>query len=472
MGKLNFVRLVMNEVIANDKVHEECGVFGIYSLKGESVSKDIYYGLETLQHRGQEAAGIAVSDSFGPKGNILLKKDIGLVSEVFHEDDLENLKGNLGVGHVRYSTTGESNAHNAQPIAMNYIKGTLSVVHNGNIINTEQLKEEQMIRGTAHYTTSDTEVISYEIIKERVNTKDIETAIANAVKKIKGGYALLVASPRKLMGARDPLGIKPLILGQKDDKYILASESAAIKAIGGTVVRDIEPGEVVSITKDGFKTISRLESSTKAHCIFEYIYFARNDSVMDGISVNDARVRAGEALARVKKVDADIVVGVPDSGLAAAWGYSKESKIPFAMAFYKNSYIGRSFIKPTQNERQVAVQMKLSVLENVVYGKKIVLIDDSIVRGTTMRKLVDMLKAAGAKEVHVRISSPPFLYPCFYGTDVPTAGQLIASEHSTEEVRENIGADSLQYLRVEDFKAMVGDLPLCTACFTNEYPIK
>ena len=462
----------MNEVIANDKVHEECGVFGIYSLKGESVSKDIYYGLEALQHRGQEAAGIAVSDSFGPKGNILLKKDIGLVSEVFHEGDLEELKGNLGVGHVRYSTTGESNAHNAQPIAMNYIKGTLAVVHNGNIINTEQLKEEQMIRGTAHYTTSDTEVISYEIIKERVNTKDIETAIANAVKKIKGGYALLVASPRKLMGARDPLGIKPLILGQKDDKYILASESAAIKAIGGTVVRDIEPGEVVSITKDGFKTISRLESSTKAHCIFEYIYFARNDSVMDGISVNDARVRAGEALARVKKVDADIVVGVPDSGLAAAWGYSKESKIPFAMAFYKNSYIGRSFIKPTQNERQVAVQMKLSVLENVVYGKSIVLIDDSIVRGTTMRKLVDMLKAAGAKEVHVRISSPPFLYPCFYGTDVPTAGQLIASEHSTEEVRENIGADSLQYLRVEDFKAMVGELPLCTACFTNEYPIK
>ena len=472
MGKLNFVRLVMNEVIANDKVHEECGVFGIYSLKGESVSKDIYYGLEALQHRGQEAAGIAVSDSFGPKGNILLKKDIGLVSEVFHEDDLEELKGNLGVGHVRYSTTGESNAHNAQPIAMNYIKGTLAVVHNGNIINTEQLKEEQMIRGTAHYTTSDTEVISYEIIKERVNTKDIETAIANAVKKIKGGYALLVASPRKLMGARDPLGIKPLILGQKDDKYILASESAAIKAIGGTVVRDIEPGEVVSITKDGFKTISRLESSTKAHCIFEYIYFARNDSVMDGISVNDARVRAGEALARVKKVNADIVVGVPDSGLAAAWGYSKESKIPFAMAFYKNSYIGRSFIKPTQNERQVAVQMKLSVLENVVYGKSIVLIDDSIVRGTTMRKLVDMLKAAGAKEVHVRISSPPFLYPCFYGTDVPSAGQLIASEHSTEEVRKNIGADSLQYLRVEDFKTMVGDLPLCTACFTNEYPIK
>ncbi|MBR2190922.1 MAG: amidophosphoribosyltransferase, partial [Eubacterium sp.] len=238
------------------------------------------------------------------------------------------------------------------------------------------------------------------------------------------------------------------------------------------IVRDIEPGEIVTITKDGIETVSRLQSSTKAHCIFEYIYFARNDSVMDGISVNDARVSAGEALAKVKKVDADIVVGVPDSGLAAAWGYSKESNIPFAMAFYKNSYIGRSFIKPTQNERQMAVQMKLSVLENVVRDKNIVLIDDSIVRGTTMRKLVDMLKAAGAKEVHVRISSPPFLYPCFYGTDVPTAGQLIASEHSTEEVRENIGADSLEYLRVEDFKAMVGDLPLCTACFTNDYPIK
>ena len=462
----------MNKIMENDKVHEECGVFGIYTLKDESVSKDIYYGLEALQHRGQEAAGIAVSNSYGPKGNIIIKKDIGLVSEVFHEKDLEELDGNLGVGHVRYSTTGESNAHNAQPIGMNYIKGTLAVVHNGNIINTDALKEEQMKRGTAHYTTSDTEVIAYEIIKDRVDTPSIEDALLKSIQRLKGGYALLVASPRKLMGARDPLGIKPLILGKKEDTYILASESAAIKAVGGEVVRDIEPGEVVCITRDGIKTVSRLESSTKAHCIFEYIYFARNDSVMDGISVNDARVRAGEALARVKKVDADIVVGVPDSGLAAAWGYSKESKIPFAMAFYKNSYIGRSFIKPTQNERQVAVQMKLSVLENVVYGKKIVLIDDSIVRGTTMRKLVDMLKAAGAKEVHVRISSPPFLYPCFYGTDVPSAGQLIASEHSTEEVRSNIGADSLEYLRVEDFKTMVGELPLCTACFTNEYPIK
>lgn len=461
-----------NCVEVQDKLHEECGVFGIYSMSGESVSKDIYYGLEALQHRGQEAAGMALSDFKGGMYNMAIKKDIGLVSEVFHEDDLENLKGNIGVGHVRYSTTGESNAHNAQPIGMNYIKGTLAVVHNGNIINTDMLKVEQMKRGSAHYTTSDTEVIAYEIIKERVNSKDIEEATVKACEKLRGGYALLVKSPRKLIGARDPLGIKPLILGKRGDSYILASESAAVKAVGGEVVRDIEPGEVVTITKDGIETISRLQSSTKAHCIFEYIYFARNDSVMDGISVHEARVRAGEALARVKKVDADIVVGVPDSGLAAAWGYSKESKIPFAMAFYKNSYIGRSFIKPTQNERQVAVQMKLSVLENVVYGKSIVLIDDSIVRGTTMRKLVEMLKASGAKEVHVRISSPPFLYPCFYGTDVPTAGQLIAAKHSTEEVRENIGADSLEYLRVEDFKAMVGDLPLCTACFTNEYPIK
>lgn len=461
-----------NCVEVHDKLHEECGVIGIYSMSGQPVSKDIYYGLEALQHRGQEAAGMALSDFKGGMYNMAIKKDIGLVSEVFHEDDLKNLKGNIGVGHVRYSTTGESNAHNAQPIGMNYIKGTLAVVHNGNIVNTDALKVEQMKRGSAHYTTSDTEVIAYEIIKERVNSKDIEEATVKACKKLRGGYALLVKSPRKLIGARDPLGIKPLILGKRDDTYILASESAAVKAVGGEIVRDIEPGEIVTITKDGIETVSRLQSNTKAHCIFEYIYFARNDSVMDGISVNDARVSAGEALAKVKKVDADIVVGVPDSGLAAAWGYSKESGIPFAMAFYKNSYIGRSFIKPTQNERQVAVQMKLSVLENVVRGKSIVLIDDSIVRGTTMRKLVDMLKAAGAKEVHVRISSPPFLYPCFYGTDVPTAGQLIASEHSTEEVRENIGADSLEYLRVEDFKAMVGDLPLCTACFTNDYPIK
>ena len=454
-----------------DKLHEECGVFGIYSLDKQEVASDIYYGLIALQHRGQESAGIAVSDTDGEMGNLKLKKDMGLVNEVFSEKDLQSLNGNIGVGHVRYSTTGGSRPENAQPIAMNYIKGSLALVHNGNIVNAEQLKEEQMFRGLAHYTTSDTEVLAYEIIGERVKTGSIEEAVKAAAVKLKGGYAVVVMSPRKLVGIRDPFGIKPLILGKKGESYILASESAAVTAVGGEVIRDIEPGEIISITPEGNFSDKSLCQEKHANCIFEYIYFARNDSVMDGIEIHDARVCAGRALARKREVEADIVVGVPDSGLAAAEGYALESGIPFALAFHKNSYIGRSFIKPTDKERQTAVHMKLSVLNNVVKDKSIVLIDDSIVRGTTMRQLIEMLRNAGAKAVHVRISSPPFLYPCYYGTDVPTAKQLIASHHSCDEVCKNIGADSLEYLSIEDFSSMVGNLPLCTACFTNEYPV-
>lgn len=466
-----------NVWLEDDKIHEECGVFGIYSPSGEDVSKDIYYGLLALQHRGQESAGMALSDTSGPMGNLLLKKDMGLVSEVFHREELAKLSGNIGVGHVRYSTTGGSVVENAQPIAMNYIKGSLALVHNGNIVNAKELKKEQMYRGLAHYTTSDTEVLAYEIIGERVKTGSIEEAIKKSAAKLRGGYAVVVMSPRKLVGIRDPYGIKPLILGivtQQDEaiKYILASESSAITSVGGEILRDIEPGEIITITKDGIASDRCLCQKERAHCIFEYIYFARCDSIMDGIEIHDARVNAGRALARAAKVPADLVVGVPDSGLAAAEGYALESGIPFALAFHKNSYIGRSFIKPTDEERRTAVHMKLSVLKNVVRDKRIVLIDDSIVRGTTMRQLIDMLKSAGAREVHVRISSPPFLYPCYYGTDVPTAKQLIASEHSDVEICKSIGADSLHYLRVEDFESMVGELPLCTACFTNQYPVK
>ena len=468
--------------ISDDKLHEECGVFGIYSTRGGDVARDIYYGLTALQHRGQEAAGISVSDTYGPKGNITTVKDMGLVSEVFHKDILEKMKGNIGVGHVRYSTAGGSNPANAQPLAMNYIKGSLAVVHNGNLINADTLKQEQMMRGVAHYTTSDSEVLAYEIIAARVSTSGIEEAVKYAAMKLRGGYAVIVMSPRKLVGIRDPYGIKPMILGKKIDhdhtegetgriSYILASESSAITSVGGEVVRDIRPGEIVTITGDEIKSDYSLCQEKTAHCIFEYIYFARCDSVIDGIEVHEARVRAGMALARESEVEADIVAGVPDSGLAAAEGYARESGIPFAFIFHKNSYIGRSFIKPTDEERSAAVHLKLSVLKDVVKNKSIVLIDDSIVRGTTMRRLIEMLKAAGAKQVHVRISSPPFLYPCYYGTDVPTAGQLIASHHSTEDVRQRIGADSLAYLRIEDFKDMVGEMPLCTACFDNDYPV-
>lgn len=468
----------MNTALSDDKLHEECGVFGIYSLSGKNVSKELYYGLIALQHRGQEAAGIAVSDTAGPMGNLSIKKDMGLVSEVFHEETLDRLRGNIGVGHVRYSTTGGSVVENAQPIAMKYIKGSLALVHNGNIVNAPKMKNDQMYRGLAHYTTSDTEVLAYEIIGQRVKTGSIEEAIKNTAKELRGGFALVIMSPRKLIGVRDPYGIKPLILGQKcndgseqGSTYILASESAAITCVGGKVIRDIEPGEIISITGKGVASDRSLCQEKKAHCIFEYIYFARNDSVMDGIEIHEARINAGRALARKSRVDADIVVGVPDSGLAAAEGYSMESGIPFVLAFHKNSYIGRSFIKPTDEERRTAVHMKLSVLRNMVKGKRIVLIDDSIVRGTTMRQLIEMLREAGAKEVHVRISSPPFLYPCFYGTDVPTTSQLIASKHSAKEVCRSVGADSLEYLEIEDFRMMVGDLPLCTACFTGEYPV-
>ncbi|MBR5347843.1 MAG: amidophosphoribosyltransferase [Lachnospiraceae bacterium] len=459
-----------------DKPHEECGVFGVYAPEGTNVAKDIYYGLISLQHRGQESAGIAVSDTSGPKGNMNIKKGMGLVSEVFGSEDLKHLTGNIGVGHVRYSTTGGSTLQNAQPIAMNYIKGSLALVHNGNILNSEALREKQMYRGQAHYSTTDSEVLAYEIISERVKCGTIEEAVHNAAANLRGGYAVVIMSPRKLVAMRDPLGIKPLVLGTREgvngekSTYILASESAAVNAVGGKVIRDVRPGEIVTVTEDGISSNEDLCGGKCAHCIFEYIYFARNDSVIDGIEVHDARIRAGMALARTARVDADIVAGVPDSGLAAAEGYAQASGIPFRLIFHKNTYIGRSFIKPTDDERREAVHMKLSVMKSVACGKRIVLIDDSIVRGNTMRQIIEMLREAGAKEVHVRISSPPFLYPCYYGTDVPSSSQLIASHHSEEEVCRSIGADSLHYLQPEDFKSMVGEMGLCSACFDNCYP--
>jgi len=455
----------------DDKLHEECGVFGIYAPAGTAVAKDVYYGLIALQHRGQESAGISVTDTEGEKGNVQTKKGMGLVSEVFDAADLERLNGNIGVGHVRYSTTGGSRVENAQPIAMNYIKGSLALVHNGNLVNAAELKDKQIRRGQAHFTSTDSEVLAYEIISERLQTPSIEEAVKNAATRLRGGYAVIIMSPKKLIAVRDPYGIKPMVLGKRGEAYLIASESAAIHAVGGELIRDIKPGEIVTVTENGLETDETLCREKRAHCIFEYIYFARTDSVIDGIEVYDARRRAGHALAQNDDVEADIVAGVPESGLIAAEGYSEESGIPFRIIFHKNSYVGRSFIKPSDQERKAAVHMKLNVVGSVVKDKRIVLIDDSIVRGTTMRQIIETLRAAGAKEVHVRISSPPFLYPCFYGTDVPSSKQLIASEHSTEEIRKTIGADSLRYLRLEDFRMMVGDLPLCSACFDNNYPV-
>ena len=454
-----------------DKLKEECGVFGAYTFDNRDIASTIYFGLSALQHRGQESAGIAVCDTYGPIDNITWHKDMGLVSEVFHKDTLISLKGNLGIGHVRYSTTGSSTVENAQPLVMKYLKGTLALAHNGNLTNTEELRRELQATGTVFHTTTDSEVIACMLARERAVSACIEDAMFTTASRLKGGYALVVASPRKLMGLRDPKGLKPLCLGKRDNSYFLASESCALTACGAEFVRDIEPGELISITTDGIKSDKRLVQGSHAHCIFEYIYFARLDSCIDGVEVYDARMKAGAVLARSYPVEADIVTGVPDSGITAAKGYATYSGIPFELAFYKNSYVGRTFIKPTQEERVSGVHMKLSVLKSVVAGKRVVLIDDSIVRGTTIASLITMLKDAGALSVHVRICSPPFLYPCYYGTDIPSNKQLIASSHTPEEICKSIGADSLGYMRIEDLSEMTGDLPLCKACFNNIYPV-
>lgn len=448
-----------------------CGILGFFSNEQKDVAKLIYYGLNALQHRGQESAGIAICDTYGPKGNICVHKGMGVVNEVFHKEVLASLKGNIGIGHVRYSTTGESVAENAQPIYLSHLKGTLALVHNGNITNSEDLKTELGNDGAVFRGTTDSEIIALEIVKKRMKTDTIQAAVKEVAKKLKGGYALLIMSPRKMVGIRDPLGLKPMCIGERKDGYVIASESTALDALDAKYIRDVKPGEMITITRDGIMSDMSLAQEKKAHCIFEYIYFARLDSKIDGINVYDAREKGGRALAKRYPVEADIVSGVPESGLTAAVGYSNESGIPFQMIFQKNSYIGRTFIKPSKEEREEAVKLKLSVLKSVVKDKRIVLIDDSIVRGTTMAKLIDMLREAGAKEVHVRISSPPFLYPCYYGTDIPNNSQLIASNYSTEEIRQRIGADSLGYMQIEDLQSMTGNLPVCQACFNNDYPI-
>lgn len=452
---------------------EECGVFGAYNMDGGDVASTVYYGLFALQHRGQESCGIAVTDTYGER-KVHSKKGVGLVNEVFDAESLESLKGNLGVGHVRYSTAGASKAENAMPLVINYVKGTLAIAHNGNLTNAVELRHELEYTGAIFQTTIDSEVIAYHIARERLKTRKAEDAVKNAMKKIKGAYALVVSSPRKMIGARDPFGLKPLCIGKRDNTWFLASESCAIAAVGGEFVRDVKPGEIVSFTKHGVSSDMSMTISPEkqARCIFEYIYFARMDSVIDEVNVYHSRIIAGKALAKSYPVEADLVVGVPDSGLVAAKGYSEESGIPYGMAFHKNSYVGRTFIKPKQSERESSVKIKLNVIGEVVKGKRIVMVDDSIVRGTTCANIIRMLKSAGATEVHVRISSPPFLYPCYFGTDVPSNEQLIAHSHTTEEIREMIGADSLGYMEIERLKEMVGDLGYCDACFTGNYPME
>ncbi len=456
-----------------DKIGEECGVFGIYDLDGDRhVASTIYYGLMALQHRGQESCGIAVGDTAGPKG-VVSYKDMGLVNEAFTPEKLESLEGDIGVGHVRYSTAGASTRENAQPLVLNYIKGTLGLAHNGNLINTPELRNELAYTGAIFQTTIDTEVIAYLIARERIGSKTVEEAVEKAMKKIKGAYSLVIMSPRKLMGARDPFGFRPLCIGKRDNAYILASESCALDTVGATFIRDVLPGEIVSITKDGISSNMDmvLPECDHARCIFEYIYFARPDSHIDGMSVYDSRIKAGRFLAMDSPVEADLVVGVPESGNVAALGYSLESGIPYGQAFVKNSYVGRTFIKPKQKTRESSVQVKLNALKSAVEGKRVIMIDDSIVRGTTSDRIVTMLREAGAKEVHMRVSSPPFLWPCYFGTDVPARDQLIAYNRNVEEIRKIIGADSLAYLGMDRLPEIVDGLGICKGCFSGKYPL-
>jgi amidophosphoribosyltransferase len=462
-----------NMYYGQEAPHEECGVFGAYDFDGNDVARTIYYGLFALQHRGQESCGIAVSDTEGPKGKVLSAKGMGLVNEVFTPEDFDKLKGNIGVGHVRYSTAGASTRENAQPLVLNYIKGTLGLAHNGNLINAPELRRELSMDGAIFQTTIDSEVIAYHIARERVKTANVEDAIRNALMKVKGSYSLIVMSPRKLIGVRDPFGFRPLCIGKRDNAYILASESCALDTIGAEFVRDVEPGEMVCISKEkGVESHRDMMQEKHGRCIFEYIYFARPDSVIDGVSVYNSRLTAGRCLAKDSPVEADMVVGVPESGNAAALGYSLESGIPYGTAFVKNSYVGRTFIKPKQSQRESSVRVKLNVLADAVKGKRVIMIDDSIVRGTTSDRIVGMLKEAGAKEVHVRISSPPFLHPCYFGTDIPDEDQLIAHNRSVEEICSIIGADSLAYLNVDRLSELTEGRQYCDGCFTGKWPLE
>lgn len=459
----------------NDKLREECGVFGAYDFDGGDVAAAVYYGLLALQHRGQESCGIAVSDTGGPAGRVASVRNMGLVNEAFTPEQLEKLKGDIGVGHVRYSTAGSSTRENAQPLVLNYVKGTLGLAHNGNLINAPKLRRELAYSGAIFQTTIDSEVIAYYIARERLNSRTVEEAVGRVMARIEGAYSLVIMSPRKLIGARDPFGFRPLCIGKRDNTYLLSSESCALDTIGAEFVRDVLPGEIVTISPDRgiVSDMSHaLPASEHAGCVFEYIYFARPDSVIDGVSVYRSRIMAGKFLAMDSPVEADMVVGVPESGNCAALGYSLQSGIPYGTAFVKNAYVGRTFIKPGQKSRESSVQVKLNPIREAVEGKRIIMIDDSIVRGTTSDRIVRMLREAGAREVHMRVSSPPFLWPCYFGTDVPAREQLIAYNRSVEEIGGMIGADSLAYLRLERLGEIVNGLGICRGCFTGKYPME
>ena len=448
-------------------IHEECGVFGVMSKTPFNASAMCYYGLYALQHRGQESCGIAVNDD----GVFISHKDIGIVSEVFTKSVLSSFPAaTMAVAHTRYGTTGGTNRNNCQPIEVNHQKGRMAIAHNGNLSNAGELRSALELSGAIFHTSSDTETIAYIVTKERLTAPSIEEALSRAMNTLEGAYSLVLMSPQKLVCARDPHGFRPLCYGKTDDDiYVIASESCALKAVGAKFIRDVDPGEIIVFSADG--VISRREHCGKEEkkiCIFEYIYFSRPDSVIDGRSVHEARIDAGAVLAQTHPVDADIVIGVPDSGLDAALGYSRESGIPYDIGLVKNKYVGRTFIAPSDRLDQVSI--KLSADKEVVDGKRIVLIDDSIVRGTTSGRIVSLLREAGAKQIHMRVSAPPFLYPCYYGTDIDSQKNLIAVRHTADEIAKMIGADSLGFFPLDKLDRLCGGSHYCRSCFDGKYP--
>ena len=457
-------------VIRERHIHEECGVFGVFARETTDVASLAYYALYALQHRGQESAGIAVNDD----GVIRAYRDVGLVGDVFHPERLASLgRGSIAVGHVRYGTTGSDNQRNVQPILVNHYKGRMALAHNGNLTNSHTLRRELESRGSIFQTTTDSEVIAYLIVQERLRHPSIEAAVSAAMERLEGAYSLVISSPSKLIAVRDPHGFRPLCLGElRDGSVVFASESCALDAIGARFLRDLRPGEIVVADVRGVRSVeTHCGKVPKSLCVFEFIYFARPDSVIDGSSVHMARQRAGAFLALEHPVQADVVIGVPDSGLDAALGYARQSGIPYGMGFIKNKYIGRTFISPTQALRESEVSIKLNPIRSVVAGKRVVLIDDSIVRGTTCRRTIDLLRKAGAREIHMRVSAPPFVSECYYGTDIDDKDKLIATHHSVEEIAKIIGVDSLGYLSLENVVKLADSTSgFCTACFGGGYP--
>jgi len=448
-------------------IHEECGVFGVMTPSPTRVANMAYYGLFALQHRGQESCGIVVNDD----GVFTSHKDIGLVNDVFSKETLSTLpSGTMAVAHTRYATTGKASRSNCQPIEVNHQKGKMALAHNGNLSNAAKLRSDLELSGAIFHTSSDTEIIAYLITKERLKTPSIEEAVFHAVQKLEGAFSLVLMSAQKLICVRDPHGFRPLCYGKTEDgAYVVASESCALTAVGATFIRDVEPGEILTFTKAGVASRRDLCGGAPIrHCIFEYIYFSRPDSVIDGISVQSSRVKAGEILAETYPVPADIVIGVPDSGLDAALGYSRRSGIPYGIGLIKNKYIGRTFILP--DDRSDRVRIKLAAVEKAIFGKRVVLIDDSIVRGTTSRQIVALLRRAGAKEIHMRVSAPPFIGPCYYGTDIDSTDNLIACHHTVGEIAALIGADSLGFLPTASLGRLVESDCYCSACFGGEYP--